>query len=326
MKKPLTVSVTGAAGQISYAFLPRLLAGDVFGVDQPIHLKLIDIESSLKGLEGVVLELEDLASPLLASLNITASAIEGFERADWAVLLGGMPRKQGMERKDLLAQNAAIFKQQGLALDASASFDVRVLVVANPCNTNCLVAQRNAQNVPSEHFFAMTRLDENRAKSLLARRAHAPASAITRLSIWGNHSTTQYPDAMHAYIADEPASDVFSPEWLQGEFVSMVQNRGAEVIKARGSSSAASAANAVVDSLRGIVTPTPHPDWTSLAVVSEGEYGVPKGLVFGYPIISDGERWKIVQGIEHNPLARRLIKASIAELEEERAAVKDLIS
>ena len=279
-KPPIHVTVTGAAGQIGYALLFRIASGALFGPDQPVVLRLLEIEPGMKALEGVVMELEDCAFPLLAGVEATADAKTAFDGTSWALLVGSVPRKAGMERNDLLTINGGIFGPQGAAIAAHAASDVRVVVVGNPCNTNCLIARAHAPEVPDDRWFAMTRLDQNRAQSLLARKAGAPVAAVTGVAIWGNHSSTQFPDFENARIDGAPVPEVVTDlDWLQGEFISTVQQRGAKIIEARGASSAASAANAVVDSVRSIVEPTPAGDCVSLAVVSHGEYGTPEGLV-----------------------------------------------
>lgn len=328
MKSPITVSVTGAAGQIGYALLFRIASGAVFGPDQPVNLRLIEIEPALPALEGVVMELDDCAFPLLREVVPTASLDEGFRGTNWALLVGSVPRKAGMERSDLLGINGKIFTGQGKAISRNAASDVRTLVVGNPCNTNALICAANADGVPNERFFAMTRLDENRAKSQLARKAGVHHSEVTNLCIWGNHSATQYPDFTNAKIAGKPATDVISDtDWLKGEFITTVQQRGAAIIKARGASSAASAANAAIDTVRSLVTPTPEGDWHSVAVYSDGShYGLPSGIMVSMPIrtLSDGS-WEVVQGVPVDEFSRSKIDTSVAELLEEREAVKDLI-
>ncbi|MEN9534755.1 MAG: hypothetical protein RLZ22_567 [Verrucomicrobiota bacterium] len=327
MKTPITVSVTGAAGQIGYALLFRIASGFVFGPDQPVNLRLIEIEPGMAALEGVMMELDDCAFPLLNEVVGTSDLDEGFDGTNWALLVGSVPRKAGMERGDLLGINGKIFTGQGKAIARNAASDVRVLVVGNPCNTNALIAMNNADGVPKERFFAMTRLDENRAKSQLAKKAGVHQSEVTNLCIWGNHSATQYPDFTNAKIQGRSVSDVISQaDWLKGEFISTVQQRGAAIIKARGASSAASAANAAMDTVRSLITPTPAGDWHSVAVYSDGSYGIEKGLMASMPIrtISDG-KWEVVQGLPIDDFSREKIDASINELKEERDAVKDLL-
>lgn len=324
-KAPITVAVTGAAGQIGYSLLFRIASGALFGPDQPVNLRLIEIEPAMGALGGVCMELDDCAFPLLQSITPTCDLDEGFKNTNWAILVGSVPRKAGMERKDLLNINGKIFTGQGKAIEKNAASDVRVLVVGNPCNTNCLIAMNNAQGIPAERWFAMTRLDENRAKSQLAAKSGAHHSSITQMTIWGNHSATQYPDFYNAKIGGIPATEVISDhEWLQGEFISTVQQRGAAIIKARGLSSAASAANAACDTVHSLTRPTPEGDWTSVAVCSDGSYGIEKGLMFSFPIRTDGSQWEIVQGVPVNEFSQAKIKATEDELREERDAVKEL--
>jgi malate dehydrogenase len=320
------VTVTGAAGNIGYALLFRIASGQLLGGDQPVVLRLLEIEPAMKALEGVVMELDDCAFPLLAGIEATSDAAVAFEGASWALLVGSVPRKAGMERKDLLGINGSIFGPQGRAIAAHAAPDVRVLVVGNPCNTNCLIARSNAPEVPADRWFAMTRLDQNRAQAQLARKAGVPVSSVTNMAIWGNHSSTQFPDFANARIGGEPVPSVITDrEWLQGPFITTVQKRGAAIIDARGLSSAASAASAAVDSVRSVVSPTREGDWASLAVVSRGEYGVPEGLQFGFPVRSSGESWEVVEGLEHDDFARARIEATTQELLEEKADVADLL-
>ncbi len=327
MKDPITVSITGAAGQIGYALLFRIASGAVFGPDQPVNLRLIEIEPALPALSGVVMELDDCAFPLLNEVVATADLNEGFRGTNWALLVGSVPRKAGMERGDLLGINGKIFTGQGKAIARNAAKDVRVLVVGNPCNTNALIAMSNAEGVPNDRFFAMTRLDENRAKSQLAQKASVHQSKITNLCIWGNHSATQYPDFTNAKIQGRPVTEVISHvEWLKGEFISTVQQRGAAIIKARGASSAASAANAAIDTVKSLIAPTPVGDWHSVAVCSDGSYGIAKGIIASMPIRTlDNGTWEVVQGLPIDAFSREKIDASVAELLEEREAVKDLI-
>ncbi|HEY0831121.1 MAG TPA: malate dehydrogenase [Candidatus Dormibacteraeota bacterium] len=323
---PIQVAVTGAAGQIGYALVFRLASGQMFGPDQPIVLRMLEIEPAMKSLEGVAMELDDCAFPMLAGMELTSKAEVAFEGANWAVLVGSVPRKAGMERSDLLSVNGGIFGPQGQAIEKAAASDVRILVVGNPCNTNCYIARMNAPNIPAERWFAMTRLDENRARIQLAHKAKAPVGAISNMAIWGNHSTTQYPDARNARIAALPVFEVIDDHgWLKGKFIEIVQKRGAAVIEARGASSAASAANAAIDSVVSIRTPTPWGDWHSLAVVSHGEYGVPEGLQFGFPVRSDGVRWEVVPDLQHDDDAWDRIKKTTQELLQEQEMVKDLV-
>jgi malate dehydrogenase len=325
-QSPVHVAVTGAAGQVAYSLLFRIASGQLLGPETPIVLRLLDIEPAMQALEGVAMELDDCAFPLLRDMVLTASPEEGFDNASWALLVGAMPRKAGMERGDLLTTNGGIFGPQGQAIARRAASDVRILVVGNPCNTNCLIARANAPDIPDDRWFAMTRLDENRAKAQLAQKAGVPVSEVTNMTIWGNHSATQYPDAKHARIDGKPAYDVITDHaWLENEFIAKVQNRGAEIIKARGLSSAASAANAAIDSVVSLSEGTPPGDWTSVGVVSHGEYGIPEGLVFSYPVTSNGTSWQVVEGLDLDDEARRRIQATTEELEGERRMVEDLL-
>jgi malate dehydrogenase len=323
---PIRVAVTGAAGQIGYALLFRIASGALFGPKQPVILHLIEIEPALPALQGVVMELEDCAFPLLKGVVPTANLDEGFRGVNWSLLVGAFPRKAGMERKDLLGTNGKIFTSQGKAIQKNAASDARVFVVGNPCNTNCLICMYNAPDLPRERFFAMTRLDENRAKSQLARKAGVDVTAVTNMAIWGNHSATQYPDFYNARINGKPATDLIKDEgWLKGEFIATVQQRGTAVIKARGASSAASAANAAIDGVRSIVEPTAAGDWHSVCVCSDGSYGIEKGLICSFPVHSDGKKLSIVQGLPVNDFSRAKIDASANELKEEKALVADLL-
>ena len=325
-KKPVQVAVTGAAGQIGYQLLFRIASGQLLGPDQPVVLRLLEVEAAMNALQGVVMELEDCAFPLLAGVETASEARQAFDGASWVLMVGAMPRKEGMERRDLLSANASIFSVQGRALAEAAASDVRVFVVGNPCNTNCLIARSNAPDIPAERFFAMTRLDENRARGLLAKRAGAPVDAVTNMAIWGNHSATQFPDARNARVGGRPVPEVIPDEaWLLGDFVTTVQQRGAAVIKARGLSSAASAANAAIDSVNSIWRGTRSGDWTSLAVVSRGEYGIPEGLQFGFPVATGGGGWRVVDGIPLDAAAQERIRKTTEELEGERAEVKELL-
>ncbi len=325
-RAPVRVAVTGAAGQIGYSLLFRIAAGDLLGPNQPIILQLLEIEPAMKALEGVAMELDDCAFPLLHDTVLTSKPEKAFDGASWVLLVGAVPRKAGMERRDLLNVNAGIFGPQGKAIAASAASDVRILVVGNPCNTNCLIARSNAPEIVPERWFAMMRLDENRARTMLARKAGLPVQVVTNVAVWGNHSTTQYPDARNAKIAGLPTFDIINDHgWLKGKFIETVQKRGAAVIEARGSSSAASAANAVLDSVNSIWNPTPWGDWHSLAVVSHGEYGIPEGLQFGFPVRSDGRNWEVVTALEHDNDAKDRIKKTTDELVQERELVKSLL-
>jgi malate dehydrogenase len=323
---PIRVAVTGAAGQIGYALVFRIASGAMFGPDQPVTLHLLEIEPALPALHGVVMELDDCAFPLLKGVVPTANLEEGFHGVNWALLVGSVPRKAGMERKDLLGINGRIFVGQGRAIQRGAASGVRVLVVGNPCNTNCLIAMRNAPEVPRERFFAMTRLDENRAKLQLARKAGVDVTAVSNVAVWGNHSATQYPDCYNARINGRPATQAINDEaWLKGEFLTTVQQRGAAIIKARGSSSAASAANAVVDSVRSMLEPTGAGDWHSVCLSSDGSYGVERDLICSFPVRSDGQCLEIVQHLPLNDFSRAKIDASVKELIEERGLVSDLL-
>ena len=326
MNKPIKVAVTGAAGQIGYSLLFRIASGAMFGPDQTVHLQLIEIPPALGALEGVVMELQDCAFPLLKGITPTADLDEGFRGVNCALLVGSVPRKAGMERKDLLGINGKIFVGQGQAIQRSAASDVRVLVVGNPCNTNCLIAMNNAKDIPGDRWFAMTRLDENRAKSQLALKAGVDVTRVSNMAIWGNHSATQYPDLYSARIDGQPAVEVINDlEWLKNAFISTVQQRGAAIIKARGLSSAASAANAVVDTVRSIVEPTPHGDWHSVAIRSNGEYDVEPGLISSFPIRSDGSMLEVAKWVDIPEFSRWKIDLSIAELKEEKELVKEML-
>jgi malate dehydrogenase len=325
-KTPLHVTVTGAAGQIGYSLLFRIASGQLLGPDQPVVLRLLEIEPAMKALEGVVMELDDGAFPLLADVEATADLNVAFDGTSWALLVGSIPRKAGMERGDLLSVNGGIFGPQGEASAENAAADVRVLVVGNPCNTNCLIARAHAPDVPADRWFAMTRLDENRAKSQLAQKAGVPVADVTNLAIWGNHSATQFPDVANARIGGKPATDVITDtDWLRGGFLTTVQKRGAAIIDARGASSAASAANAAIDTVVSLRTATPDGDWTSVAVASDGQYGTPEGLQFGLPVRADGQGgWSVVEGLEHDEFAQDRIRITTEELEAERADVQGL--
>src|SRR5436309_706017 len=324
---PLRVAITGAAGQIGYSLLFRIASGAMFGPNQPVILHLIEIEPVLPALNGVVMELDDCAFPLLKGVVATANLDEGFRGVNWALLVGSIPRKAGMERKDLLGINGKIFIGQGQAIQKNAASDVRVHVVGNPCNTNCLIAMNNAPNIPRDRFFAMTRLDENRAKSQLAKKAGVEVTDVSNVGVWGNHSATQFPDFFNAKIQGKPATDPIKDEaWLRGEFISTVQQRGAAIIKARGASSAASAANAIVDSVRSIIEPTRSDEWHSVCVCSDGSYGVEKGLISSFPVRSNGQKLEIVQGLPVNEFSRARIEATVSELKEEKSLVGDLLA
>ncbi len=323
---PVRVAITGAAGQIGYSLLYRVASGDLLGRHQPIVLQLIEIEPAMKALEGVVMELNDCAFPLLAGIETTSDLATGFDGVSWALLVGSVPRKAGMERKDLLGINGGIFKPQGRALAEHAADEIRVLVVGNPCNTNCLIARSNAPEIPADRFFAMMRLDANRARWQLAAHAGVGVSEVTNMAIWGNHSSTQFPDFEHARVGGRPAGEVIGDRaWLEGDFIKTVQSRGAAIIEARGASSAASAAHAAIESVHSVVDTTSEGDWVSLAVVSRGEYGVPEGLQFGFPVRSDGFNWSVVEGLKHEPFAADRIRLTTEELQAEMADVADLL-
>ena len=326
MKNSVRVTVTGAAGQIGYALLFRVASGEVFGHDTDVHLQLLELTQALPALEGVKMELEDCAFPTLASITCTDQLEVAFKDADWALLVGSVPRKAGMERKDLLTINGGIFTKQGQALDNYASPDCKVLVVGNPCNTNALIAKSVCKRLPAKNFYAMTMLDQNRALTQLAQKAGSHSSQVKNLAIWGNHSATQYPNFFDATIDGKPVTDVIADQdWLQGDFIATVQQRGAAIIKARGLSSAASAANAAIDTVKNIINPTPAGEFFSVAVSSDGSYGVPEGLMFSYPIRSDGQNWSIVQGLDLNDFSREKIAATQQELMEEREAVQEML-
>lgn len=319
------VAVTGAAGQIGYALLFRIASGQMFGQETDVELQLLELEAALPALKGVAMELEDCAFPLLKNIVMTSDLNVAFKDANWVICVGSVPRKDGMERSDLLKINGGIFTAQGKAVAASAAKDVRVFVVGNPCNTNAFIAMNAASGIPSDRFFAMTTLDENRAKTQLAQKAGAEVMNVKNMTIWGNHSATQYPDFFHAKIDGKVATDVISDtEWLKGDFIKTVQQRGAAIIKARGASSAASAANAVVDGIRNIVTETPAGETYSMCLCSNGEYGVDKGLIFSYPCRTEGGKVKVVEGIEHNEFGKQKFQATLEELRGERDAVKSL--
>jgi malate dehydrogenase len=326
MKKALRVAVTGAAGQIGYSILPRLASGQVFGFDQPVILQLIEIEPGMAALQGVAMELQDGAFPLLEGIETTSDLDRGFDGVNWSLLIGSVPRKAGMERKELLGINGKIFVGQGRAIEKNAASDVRILVVGNPCNTNCLIAMNNARSIPRDRWFAMMRLDENRAKSQLAQKAGVPWREVTNMAIWGNHSNTQFPDFFNARIAGRPAPDVIKDNaWLEGDFIKTVQERGAAIIKARGLSSAFSAAHAAIETVRSLTSDTPEGDWHSVALCSDGSYGIEEGLICGLPVRSNNQQASIVPSLAHNAFARERIDQSVNELKEERAMVADLL-
>jgi len=326
MKSPIKVAITGAAGQIGYALVFRVASGAMFGPDQPVALHLIEIPAGFEALKGVVMELDDCAFPLLKNVVATTDLDEGFRDVNWALLVGSVPRKAGMERKDLLGINGKIFIGQGQAIEKNAANDVRILVIGNPCNTNCLIAMNNAKSIPRDRWFAMTRLDENRAKAQLANKAGADITEVTNMTIWGNHSATQYPDFYNAKIKGRSAAEVIGDEaWLKETFIPAVQQRGAAIIKARGSSSAGSAANAIVDTVVSLNGDTAEGDWHSVAVCSDGSYGVEEGLICSFPVRAQGGKWEIVQGVELNEFSKAKFDASVAELKEEKSMVGELI-
>ena len=329
MKSPIRVAVTGAAGNIGYALIFRIASGEVFGADQPVILNLVEVPQVLKSLDGIEMELDDCAFPTLAGVKKVGSdkLEEGFRDCNWVLCVGSIPRKVGMERGDLIRINGPIFTSTGRAINAAAATDVRVLVVGNPCNTNCLIAMHHAPKVPRDRWYAMTMLDQNRAAAMLAKKAGRPVASVRRVGIWGNHSATQFPDFYHAKIDGQAIPELIRDEaWLQNDFVTGVQKRGAAVIEARGASSAASAANAVIDTLTGVVRPTAVGDCFSAAVCSDGSYGVDAGLIFGFPLTTDGRSHRIIPGLEHNAFARQKIELTLNELRTERETVKDLLT
>ncbi|MBM3987513.1 MAG: malate dehydrogenase [Planctomycetes bacterium] len=327
---PIRVAITGAAGQIGYALLPRIASGQMFGPEQPVILHMIEIpnEKAMAALKGVAMELEDCAFPLLRDMVLTSDPKVGFKDVHWACLVGAKPRGPGMERNDLLKDNGAIFVGQGRAIAEHAASNVRIAVVGNPCNTNAWIAMQAAKSVPKERFTAMTRLDQNRARAQLAHKAGVPITDVSGALIWGNHSATQVPDFYNAKIRGQSAAKVIADQaWLKGDFIKTVQQRGAAIIAARGVSSAASAANALVDHVRDLHTATPAGEYRSVCVCSDGSYGVPEGLIFGYPVRSDGKGgWSIVQGLELNDFLKEKLAATIKELEGEREVVKTLLA
>ncbi|WP_231757431.1 malate dehydrogenase [Microbulbifer elongatus] len=325
MKAPVRVAVTGAAGQISYSLLFRIASGEMLGKDQPVILQLLEITPALEALKGVAMELEDCAFPLLAGIVQSDDATVAFKDADYALLVGARPRGPGMERKDLLEANAAIFSAQGKALNEVASRNVKVLVVGNPANTNALIAQRNAPDLDPRNFTAMTRLDHNRALTQLANKTDSTVNDITHMTIWGNHSATQYPDLHQAKVNGEDAMGKVEQEWYETDFIPTVQQRGAAIIKARGASSAASAANAAIDHMRDWALGSAEGDWTSMGVYSDGSYGIQKGLIYSFPVVCKNGDWEIVQGVDINDFSREKMTATETELAEERDAVAHLL-
>jgi malate dehydrogenase len=327
MSATVRVAVTGAAGQVAYAMLARLASGEVFGHETKVTLQLLEITPAMQALEGVAMELEDCGFPTLKEVIVTDDPNKAFSGCNWALLVGAAPRKQGMERKDLLSMNGKIFVGQGKALAKNAASDVRILVVGNPCNTNCLVGYLNGRDIPRDRWTAMTRLDHNRAVSALAKKAAVPNEVVTCVTIWGNHSNTQWVDFQNARIQGKPATSIITDRaWLEQTFLPQCQTRGAAIIKARGMSSAMSAANGAIDHVKSLLKPTPANDWVSVATVSNGEYGVPAGLVFGYPVQTDGKGGlRIVEGLQFDAFGQEKFKLSLQELLEERDAVKELL-
>ncbi len=325
MKNPVRVAITGAAGQIGYQLCFRIASGQMLGADQPVILQLLEIPQALGALEGVAMELNDCAFPTLAGIVCTDDPNVAFEGTDYALLVGARPRGPGMERKDLLLANAAIFSVQGKALNEHASREVKVLVVGNPANTNSLIAQANAPDLPAANFTAMTRLDHNRAMSQLANKTNSHVNDIKKMIIWGNHSATQYPDISHATIAGQPAKAMVDQGWLEGDFIPTVQQRGAAIIKARGASSAASAASAAIDHIRDWAQGTPPGDWVSMGIPSDGSYGIEAGVIYSYPVTCSGGKYEIVQGLAIDEFSRARMDATDVELREERDGVKDLL-
>ncbi len=325
MKKRVKIAITGAAGQIGYALVFRVASGQMLGPDTEIELQLLELEQALPGLRGVAMELDDCAFPLLKKVTCTSDVNEAMRDINWAMLVGAVPRKEGMERSDLLKINGKIFTSQGKAINDHAANDVRVLVVGNPCNTNCLIAMNNAPDVPRDRFFAMTALDELRARAQLAKKASVDVTAVTQVTIWGNHSSTQYPDFYHAKINGKPATDVITDiKWLQNDFIPIVQKRGAEVIKVRGASSAASAANAAITSVYNLTHDTVQGEMYSVARCSEGEYDIDKGLLFSFPTRTESGKSKVITGLTNNEFAQEKINITLDELRKERDAVKEL--
>jgi malate dehydrogenase len=323
---PVKVTVTGAAGQIGYALLPRIASGQLLGPDTTVELRLLEIPDAMQAVEGVIMELEDSAFPLLESVEASDDPNVAFDGASVALLVGARPRGKGMERSDLLEANGAIFKPQGQAINDHADDDVKVLVVGNPANTNCLIAMSNAPDVPRERFTSMMRLDHNRAKAQLAKKVGAHARDVRRMAVWGNHSTTQYPDISHALVGDRPATELVTDrDWIEQEFIPTVAKRGAAIIEARGASSAKSAASAAIDHVHDWVLGTPEGDWVSMGIPADGSYGVEEGLISGFPCTCSGGEWKVVEGLDIDDFSRERIDASADELRSEREAVKDLI-
>jgi len=327
MRSPIRVAVTGAAGNIGYALVYRIANGDLFGPDQPVILHMLEITPALKALEGVAMELDDCAFPLLAGMVLSDEANVAFNGINWALLVGARPRSKGMERKDLLDANGAIFSVQGKALNNNAAADIRVLVVGNPANTNCLITLHNAPDIPTERFTAMTRLDHNRARSQLAQKAGVPVTEVKQATIWGNHSATQYPDAFHAQISGKPAADVIGDDaWIKQTFIPTVQKRGAAIIEARGQSSAASAANAAINHVQTWYNGTPAGDWTSMAIPSTGAYGAPQDVIYGYPVTVSNGQILVVEGLSLSDFDQQMLATTNQELLEEREAVVSMFA
>jgi malate dehydrogenase len=322
---PVRVAVTGAAGQIGYAILFRIASGQLLGPDSTVHLSLLEIPDALKAVEGTAMELDDCAFPLLAGVDITADPGQAFDGANIALLIGARPRTKGMERSDLLEANGGIFKPQGKALNDHAASDIKVLVVGNPANTNCLIAQNNAPDIPADRFTSMMRLDHNRALAQLGAKAGVPVREVTNMTVWGNHSPTQYPDIFHAKVKGENAAEVVNDqEWLESDFIPTVQKRGAAVIEARGASSAASAANAAIEHVHDWVLGTPGGDWVSMGIPSDGSYGIEEGLIFGFPVTCSNGAYEIVQGLDLNEFSRSRLDVTVNELGDERETIKRL--
>jgi len=322
---PVRVAVTGAAGQIGYAILFRIASGQLLGPDTPVHLSLLEIPAALKAVEGTAMEIDDCAFPLVAGVDISDDPNKAFDGANVALLIGARPRTKGMERSDLLEANGGIFKPQGKALNDHAASDIKVLVVGNPANTNCLIAKSHAPDIPAERFTSMMRLDHNRAIAQLATKVGVRVSDVTNMTVWGNHSPTQYPDIFHAKVKGENAAEAANDnEWLENDFIPTVQKRGAAVIEARGASSAASAANAAVGHVRDWVLGTPQGDWVSMGIPSDGSYGVEEGLIFGFPVTCSGGSYEIVQGLELNDFSQSRLDVTVKELDDERKTVKQL--
>ena len=325
MNDNVKIAITGAAGQIGYAFLFRIASGEVFGPDTDVHLSLLEIEVALPALKGTVMELQDCAFPRLKSITVTSDVQEVFCDADWAVLIGSVPRKAGMERGDLLKINGSIFVEQGKALDRHAKKTCRILVVGNPCNTNCYIAKAVSRHLPPTNFFALTMLDQKRAEAQLANKAKTDVALIKKIAVWGNHSATQFPDFYHGIINGQPVCNVISDiKWLKNDFIDIIQKRGAEIIKIRGQSSAGSAANAVVETIKNLIHPTPEGEYFSVAVSSDGSYGIEEGLIFGFPVISDGKNWAIAPDLEHDLFAQEKIEKTKQELLKEKKEVERL--